>query len=65
MPEGGHDTERFTVNGVAFEYSDYDLNDYGYNNSATKGGAIKEGLFVRIDYFNKGTKNVILRLETE
>jgi hypothetical protein len=65
MPQGGHDSERFTVQNVSFEYSDYDLTDYGYNNSTSNGGAIKEGLFVRINYFNNGTKNVILRLETE
>ncbi|MDB5201708.1 MAG: hypothetical protein JWQ27_1117 [Ferruginibacter sp.] len=65
MPEGGHDTERFTVNGVAFKYGDYDVTDYGYNNAASKGGVIKEGLFVRICYFNNGDKNVILRLEIE
>jgi hypothetical protein len=65
MPEGGHDTERFTVGGVPFEYSDYDLTDYGYNNAASKGGAIKEGLLVRIGYFNNGSKNVILKLETK
>jgi hypothetical protein len=65
MPEGGHDTERFSVNGVPFEYSDYDLTDYGYNNAASKGGVIRQGLYVRIGYFNNGTKNVILKLETE
>ncbi len=65
IPKGGHDSERFTVQGVSFEYSDYDLTDYGYNNAASNGGAIKEGLFVRINYFHNGTKNVILRLETK
>jgi hypothetical protein len=65
MPAGGHDTERFTVDSVQFEYSDYDLTDYGYNNAASKGGVIKEGLYVRIGYFNNGNQNVILRLETE
>jgi hypothetical protein len=65
MPEGGHDTERFTVENVLFEYSDYDLTDYGYNNTSSKGGVIKEGLYVRILYFNNGSRNVIIRLETE
>jgi len=65
MPEGGHDSERFDVKGIHFEFSDYDLSDYGYNNAASKGGAIKEGLHVKIGYFNNGDKNVILRLETE
>ena len=65
MPSGGHDTERFTVDSVQFEYSDYDLTDYGYNNAASKGGVIKEGLYVRIGYFNNGNRTVILRLEAE
>ena len=65
MPESGHDSERFTVNGVEFEFSDFDLSDYGYNNAASHGGAIKAGIEVRIGYFNNGHKNVILKLETE
>lgn len=65
MPAGGHDSERFTVEGVEFEFSDFDVSDYGYNNAASHGGAIKEGLKVRIGYFNNGSKNVILKLETE
>lgn len=65
MPEGGHDLEKFDVNGIHFEFSDFDLSDYGYNNAASNGGEIKEGLFVRIGYYNKGNKNIILKLETE
>lgn len=65
MPEGGHDTERFTVNGVEFEFSDFDVSDYGYNNAASHGGAIRQGLKVQIGYFNNGNKNVILKLMTE
>jgi len=65
MPYGGHDTERFDVNGIHFEYSDFMEGDYGYNNAASCGGAIKEGLKVRIGYFNNGNKNVILKLETQ
>lgn len=65
MPAGGHDSERFTVGGVKFEFSDFDARDYGYNNAASHGGVIKEGLQVRIGYFNNGDKNVILKLETE
>ena len=64
MSEGGHDSERFTVNGVPFSYSDYDLTDYGYNNSASKGGAIADDIYVRIGYFDNGNRNVILKLET-
>ncbi len=65
MPATGHDRESFTVKGVSFEFSDYDVSDYGYNNAASKGGAIKEGLYVRIAYFNNGNRNVILRLEVD
>jgi hypothetical protein len=65
MPEGGHDTERFTVNGVEFEFSDFDVSDYGYNNAASHGGAIRQGLNVKIGYFNNGNKNVILKLMAE
>jgi hypothetical protein len=50
MPSSGHDTERFVVDGVPFEFSDFDLTDYGYKNAASKGGVIKEGLYVRIGY---------------
>ena len=64
MPKEGHDYERFTVNGIDFEFSDYDLT-YGYRNAASKGGAIKKDLFVRIYYFNNKGVNLILRLETE
>jgi hypothetical protein len=65
MPASGHDTERFIVDSVQFEFSDYDLTDYGYNNAASKGGVIKDGIYVRIGFFNNGKRNVILKLETE
>jgi hypothetical protein len=65
MPAGGHAYESFTVKRIKFEFSDFDLGDYGYNNAASHGGAIREGLKVRISYFNNGHKNVILKLETE
>ena len=65
MPESGHQDERFTVGNIGFAFSDFDLTDYGYNNAASHGGAIKPGLKVRITYFDKGRKNVILKLETE
>jgi hypothetical protein len=50
MPKSGHDTERFTVEGVKFEYSDFDLSKGGFNNTASHGGPIREGLPVRIAY---------------
>lgn len=58
MPKSGHDTERFEVNGVHFSYSDY-ATSRGFNNTASHGGPISEGLQVRICH-NSGD---ILRLE--
>lgn len=63
MPSSGHDTERFDVDSVHFKYSDFGLSNYGYNNAASHGGAIRDSLYVRIGYFAKGSTNVILRLE--
>ncbi len=65
MPQNGGDTERFEVSGVRFEYMDYDQSDYGYNNAASHGGAIRPNLFVRITYYNNGAKNIILKLDAE
>ena len=64
-PKSGHDSERFTVKGIPFEYSDDDLSDYGYNTVASNGGILKENLHVRISYFNNGQKNIILKLESK
>ncbi len=67
MQKGGHgDRERFSVNGIDFKFSNF-VDTYGYNNAASRGGAIKENLFVRIYYFNINSErgNVILRLEVE
>lgn len=50
MPYAGHEDESFSVNGVHFEYSDYDLSKCGFNNSTSHGGPISEGLPVRISY---------------
>jgi hypothetical protein len=58
MPKSGHDTERFEVNGVHFSYSDYVMSP-GFNNTASHGGPIRDGLQVRICH-NSGD---ILRLE--
>ncbi len=55
---GGHSSERFTVNGKRFSYSDIDVTS-GFHNTATHGGPIREGLYVRINY----SGNLILRLE--
>ncbi len=67
MQKGGHgDRESFSINGIDFKFSDFDDTYYGYKNVASKGGAIKENLLVRIYYFNHSEEgNVILRLEIE
>lgn len=64
MPEGGHQNESFVVSGVPFAFSNFDVTDYGYNNAASHGGAIREGLQVRIAYMANEKRNVILVLDT-
>jgi len=61
MPYAGHDTERFSVAGHRFEYSDY-LKTSGFNQTSSHGGPIREGLPVRITYV-PGQRNVIIKLE--
>ncbi|CAD0005832.1 hypothetical protein [Flavobacterium salmonis] len=63
MPSGGHDSERFTVNGVEFKFSDFDISDFGYNNAKSHGGAIDENKYVRISYIKVKGSNQILKLE--
>jgi hypothetical protein len=58
MPYTGHADESFTVNGVTFSYSDYGVTP-GFNNTASHGGPIKQGLYVRIWYVGDD----ILKLE--
>ncbi|ELV8627344.1 hypothetical protein QNF03_004076 [Vibrio cidicii] len=60
MPYAGHKTESFTVQGVKFSYSDFII-EPGFNNTASHGGPISEGLYVRVSYIN----NVILKLEVK
>jgi hypothetical protein len=62
MPAAGHDTERFTVQGTAFAYSDYESLG-AFNNSASHGGPLRSGLPVRITYVATGGRNLIVRLE--
>lgn len=59
MPYTGHSLEVFTVNNVTFRYSDYDISQGGFNNTASHGGPIHEGLHVRIAH----RQGRILRLE--
>jgi hypothetical protein len=62
MPYGGHDTERFTVDGVHFSYSDYII-DAGFNRTSSHGGPIRAGLRVRIHYSGDSSRARILKLE--
>jgi hypothetical protein len=63
MPAGGHDTEHFDVKSVHFDFTDYSLGDMGYNTSASHGGVIKAGLYVRLWYVASYDRNAILRIE--
>ena len=60
MPRDRRPNESFSVNGVKFSYSDFHLSS-GFNNTSSYGGAIAQGLYVRV-YYIGGT---IIRLETE
>jgi hypothetical protein len=62
---GGLARETFSVSGVPFGYSDFDLTD-GFNNTSSNGGPIDAGSYVRICYYPDSydpPRNVILRLE--
>lgn len=58
MPLAGHAMESFVVDGRRFEYSDYVVTA-GFNNTASHGGPIAEGLQVRVSH----VRGVIVRLE--
>jgi len=58
MPYTGHAMERFCVERVCFEYSDY-VETPGFHNAASHGGPIRVGLPVRVSYVG----NTIVRLE--
>lgn len=58
MPAEDHDLEHFEVRGVEFSYSDFVVTA-GFNNTASHGGPIREGLPVRICHRD----GEILRLE--
>ena len=62
MPAAGHDTERFTVGGEPFAYSDYKKTG-GFNNAASHGGPIRAGLPVKITFVRSSYGNVIVKLE--
>jgi hypothetical protein len=58
MPYEGHKDECFSVQSQTFCYSDYSVTA-GFNNSASHGGPIREGLPVRVSYVG----SAIVRLE--
>ena len=63
MPFGGHKSERFTVNGVPFAFSDF-VDTGGFNQTRSHGGPIQPGSQLRICYLPKGRdNNLIIRLE--
>ena len=64
MPASGHDTERFRVDSLYFEFSDFDWSKFGYNNAASHGGAIRPNQYVQIVYPTYG-RITILILKTE
>jgi hypothetical protein len=66
MPKEGHDTERFDIGGVHFEYSDFIHSAPGYNNAASLGGVIFANNYYRLTYYKLKRyqlKNRILRIE--
>jgi hypothetical protein len=47
MPREGHQLESFVIAGRFYSYSDF-VRTAGFNNTASHGGPIREGLYVRI-----------------
>ena len=60
MPYGGHAFESFSVSGISFRYSDFNITG-GFNNTSSHGGPINGNSYVRICY--DPTDGAILRLE--
>ena len=58
MPFSGHAYEQFTLNGVPFSYSDFELHPC-FNNTSSHGGPIRPDIWVRVSY----SGNCILRIE--
>lgn len=58
MPYSGHADESFSVKGVRFAYSDFNLT-VGFNNTRSHGGPIEPGRYVRVSYVGAD----IVRLE--
>ena len=50
MPSEGHDKEHFEINGILFEYSNFEITN-GYSQTAAYGGVItKDGQHLKIKY---------------
>lgn len=64
MPREGHDTEHFEINGVYFEYTNFEVMN-GYNTPASYGGVVKEnGQHLKIKYiYDDDGRNIILYIE--
>ncbi len=62
MPSNGHGTERFTVQGVHFAYSDAVVSPF-FKNTRSHGGPIRPGLLVRIYYLGTNECASIVKLE--
>jgi TM2 domain-containing membrane protein YozV len=63
MPYTGHKLESFTIDGILFEYSDYDLSTGGFRRTKSHGGPIDEGVYIKIYYVSiKGVGNSIISL---
>jgi hypothetical protein len=58
MPFEGHADESFTVRGVRFFYSDYNMSST-FNNTSSHGGPVRAARYVRVHYVG----NAILKLE--
>lgn len=63
MKHSGGSNESLTVGEVNFSYSDFDHSVYGFNNTKSHGGPMDEGKLVRIGYYEKSGRNIIIRLE--
>ena len=65
MPYEGHDVEHFEIDGVCFDYTDYEIMN-GYNQSSSHGGVITgNGQYLKIKYiestYDSGeNRNIIL-----
>ena len=65
MPYQGHAVERFTVNGIPFSYSTYEVTNC-FNHTSSHGGPVRAGLQVRVSYVGGHPglgSNCILKLE--